>query len=241
LYFNPNVTIREEIKNPTVEVVKAGSTNPSAYFGEAKKSTRTNIPFLKDNTFDYASLISWAGDDYKKYAWIPFLLIVILIITAVSNGAKLTDGVDGLAAGVLSVIFGAYGIIGLIQDQMNIATFSFVIMGALLAFLWFNIPPARFYLGETGILSLTLSLSVIIFLTNTVLEFIIIGLPLVVTAGSSTIQIISRRFFGRKIFKVAPLHHHLESIGWSRERITMRYWIISVFCAVLGIILIILK
>ncbi|MCD5390226.1 MAG: hypothetical protein LR005_02505 [Candidatus Pacebacteria bacterium] len=174
------------------------------------------------------------------YLGVGFILFYMFVVLALFS-SSIIDGIDGLAAGVLSVIFGAYGIIGLIQDQMNIATFSFVIMGALLAFLWFNIPPARFYLGETGILSLTLSLSVIIFLTNTVLEFIIIGLPLVVTAGSSTIQIISRRFFGRKIFKVAPLHHHLESIGWSRERITMRYWIISVFCAVLGIILIILK
>lgn len=169
-----------------------------------------------------------------------FILFYMLVVLALFS-SSIIDGIDGLAAGVLSVIFGAYGIIGIIQGQIHIATFSFVVMGALLAFLWFNIPPARFYLGETGILGLTLSLSVIIFLTNTVLEFIIIGLPLVVTAGSSTIQIISRRFFGKKIFKVAPFHHHLESIGWSRERITMRYWIISVFCAVLGIILIILK
>jgi len=169
-----------------------------------------------------------------------FILFFMFVVLALFSSSVI-DGIDGLAAGVLSVIFGAYGVIGIFQDQFNIATFCFVVMGALLAFLWFNVPPARFYLGETGILALTLSLSVIIFLTNTVAEFIIIGLPLVITAGSSLGQIISRRFFNKKILNVAPLHHHLESIGWSREKITMRYWIISVFCAVIGIILIILK
>ena len=169
-----------------------------------------------------------------------FILFYMFVVLALFSSSVI-DGLDGLAAGVLSVIFGAYGVIGIFQDQLNIATFCFVVMGALLAFLWFNVPPARFYLGETGILALTLSLSVIIFLTNTVVEFIIIGLPLVVTAGSSLGQIIARRFFNRKILNVAPLHHHLESIGWSREKITMRYWIISVFCAVIGIILVMLK
>ncbi len=169
-----------------------------------------------------------------------FILFYMFVVLALFS-SSIIDGLDGLAAGVLSVIFGAYGFIAIVQDQFNIASFSFIVMGALLAFLWFNVPPARFYLGETGILSLTLSLSVIIFLTNTVFEFLIIGFPLVVTAGSSVIQIISRRFFDRKVFNVAPLHHHFESIGWSREKITMRYWILSVLCAVLGIILVVLK
>ncbi len=171
---------------------------------------------------------------------IGFILFYMIVVLALFSSSVI-DGIDGLAAGVLSIIFGTYGFISIFQEQFNIAAFSFVVMGALLAFLWFNIPPARFYLGETGILALTLSLSVIIFLTNTVFEFIIIGLPLVLTSMSSFIQIISRRFFNIKVFKIAPLHHHLESIGWSKERITMRYWVFSVFCAVLGFILIILK
>lgn len=166
-----------------------------------------------------------------------FFMFVVLSLFA----SSVIDGIDGLASGVLSIIFGAYGIIAIHQDQFNIAAFCFVIVGALLAFLWFNIPPARFYLGETGILSLTLSLSVIIFLTNTIVEFIIIGFPLVLTAGSSLLQIISRRFFNIKILRVAPLHHHFESLGWSREKVTMRYWIFSVFSAVIGIIIVILK
>lgn len=168
-----------------------------------------------------------------------FIFFYMLVLLALFSSSVI-DGIDGLAGGVLAVIFSSYGFIGIIQGQYDIAIFSFVVTGALLAFLWFNIPPARFYLGETGILALTLSLSVLIFLTNTVFEFIIIGAPLVITAGSSLMQIISRRFFNKKIFKVAPFHHHLEVLGWSREKITMRYWVFSVICAVSGIILVII-
>jgi phospho-N-acetylmuramoyl-pentapeptide-transferase len=178
--------------------------------------------------------------DFSIYLGAGSILFFMFVVLALFSSSVI-DGLDGLAAGVLSIIFGTYGFIGLFQGQYNIAAFSFIVLGALLAFLWFNVPPARFYLGETGILSLTLSLSVIIFLTNTVVEFIIIGMPLVITAGSSFIQIISRRFFNKKILRIAPLHHHLESIGWSKERITMRYWIFAVFSSILGIILVILK
>jgi phospho-N-acetylmuramoyl-pentapeptide-transferase len=195
------------------------------------------IWFYNKLGFDSISIPFTTTEIYLGAGFILFYMFVVLALFS----SSILDGIDGLSSGVLSVIFSAYGIIAIIQNQINIATFSFVIMGALLAFLWFNIPPARFYMGESGMLALTLSLSVIIFLTNTVFEFIIIGFPLIITAGSSTIQIISRRFFNKKVFKIAPFHHHLESIGWSRERITMRYWIISVFSAVLGIILVILK
>lgn len=171
------------------------------------------------------------------FGFIFFFMFVFLSLFS----SSVIDGVDGLAPGVLSVIFGTYGIISVIQSQYDIAAFCFVVMGALLAFLWFNIPPARFYLGETGILSLTLSLSVIIFLTGTVVEFLVIGFPLVITSASSLIQIISRRFFSKKVFLVAPLHHHFEALGWSRPKITMRYWVFSVLCALLGLILVILK
>jgi len=170
------------------------------------------------------------------FGFIFFVMFVVLALFSTS----ILDGVDGLSAGVLVSIFAAYGFIGLIQSQFDIATFSFVVVGALMAFLWFNIPPARFYMGESGMLSLTLSLAVIIFLTNTVVEFIIIGLPLVVTSASALGQIIARRFFNTKILKVAPLHHHLEIMGWSRAKITMRYWIFSVMCSAAGIILVII-
>ncbi|MCA9353188.1 hypothetical protein KC901_03330 [Patescibacteria group bacterium] len=165
-----------------------------------------------------------------------FIMFVVLALFS----SSVIDGIDGLAGGVLANIFAAYGFIGIIQSQFDIATFSFVVMGALLAFLWFNIPPARFYLGETGMLALTLSLAVIIFLTDTVIEFVIIGLPLVITSASSLAQIIARRLFHKKILSIAPLHHHLEHLGWTRSKITMRYWIFSVMCSALGIILVII-
>lgn len=170
------------------------------------------------------------------YAFIFFVMFVVLALF--SSGV--IDGVDGLASGVFGIIFASYGFIGIIQGQYDIATFCFVVVGALLAFLWFNIPPARFYLGETGVLGLTLSLAVIIFLTNTVFEFILIGMPLIITSASSLGQIISRRFFGKKLLAVAPLHHHLETIGWSREKITMRYWVFSVICSAAGIIIVVI-
>lgn len=168
-----------------------------------------------------------------------FIFFVMFVVLSLFSSAVI-DGVDGLASGVLGVIFASYGFIGIIQGQFDIATFCFVVVGALLAFLWFNVPPARFYLGETGALALTLSLAVIIFLTDTIFEFILIGLPLILTSASSLVQIISRRFFNKKIFKVAPLHHHFEAIGWSRAKITMRYWIISVICSSAGIIIVII-
>ena len=173
---------------------------------------------------------------FLGYGSILFIMFVVLALFS----SSVIDGVDGLAAGVLANIFAAYGFIGLLQLQYDIATFSFVVVGALLAFLWFNIPPARFILGETGILSLTLSLAVIIFLTRTVIPFLVIGLPLVITSASSLIQIISRRFFNKKVFKVSPFHHHLELIGWSRAKITMRYWVFSIMCSAVGIIIVII-
>ena len=167
--------------------------------------------------------------------FIPFFMFTVLALFS----SSVIDGVDGLAAGVIATIFSTYGFIGIIQGQHDIATFSFVVTGALLAFLWFNIPPARFYLAETGTLALTLSLAVIIFLTDTVFEFLIIGLPLVLTAGSSLVQIISRRCFNKRVFRLAPLHHHFEAIGWSRAKITMRYWVFSAMCSAVGLIVVI--
>lgn len=168
-----------------------------------------------------------------------FILFFMFVVLALFSSSVI-DGIDGLAPGVFAIIFSTYGLIGILQSQYDIAAFSFVVTGALLAFLWFNIPPARFYLGETGIISLTLSLAVIIFLTKTVVIFLIIGLPLVITSASSLIQIISRRYFHKKVFLIAPLHHHLEAIGWSRPRITMRYWIFSLMCSALGIVMVII-
>ncbi len=147
------------------------------------------------------------------------------------------DGMDGLSGGVLSTIFTAYAVIAFANNQIDIAALCAVIAGAILAFLWFNIPPARFYMGETGMLGLTITLSVVAFLTNSVLVLPIIAMPLVLITASVIIQVVSFKFFGgRRVFRVAPLHHHFEALGWSREKIVMRYWVISVVFAIIGVI-----
>ena len=167
--------------------------------------------------------------------FIPFFVLIFL--ATFSSGV--IDGIDGLAGGVMAMVFASLSTIAFFQNQIDIAAFSLVVAGAILAFLWFNIPPARFWMGETGMLGLMFSLTIIVFLTDTVLILPIIGFPLVITAASSAIQIISKKIRGPikgKIFRVAPLHHHFEAIGWSREKITMRYWIISTIFAIAGVI-----
>jgi phospho-N-acetylmuramoyl-pentapeptide-transferase len=160
-----------------------------------------------------------------------------VLVTLGTFSSRVIDGIDGLAGGVMATIFTAYSFIAYTQNQLDIAAFAAVITGGILVFLWFNIPPARFYMGETGMLALTVTLAIIAFLTDTVLLLPIIALPLVVTSLSSALQIASKKYFGKKIFRVAPIHHHFEVLGWSRPKITMRYWIISVMCALIGIII----
>ncbi len=166
--------------------------------------------------------------------FIPFLVVVML---GVFSGSVI-DGMDGLSGGVMSVVFTAYSFIAFANNQIDISALCAVIAGGTLAFLWFNIPPARFYMGETGILGLTVTLSVIAFLTDAVLVLPIIAFPLVATSLSVVIQIIGYKYFNKKrVFRVAPLHHHFEALGWSREKIVMRYWVISLVCAISGVII----
>jgi len=168
------------------------------------------------------------------FLFIPFFILVML---AVYSGG-IIDGVDGLAGGVFIVMFSAYGVIAYAQNQYDLAAFSMVIVGSLLVFLWFNIPPARFFLSETGTMGLTTTLTVIAFLTGQVLILPIIALPLVLTTGSVIIQLVSKKFRnGKKVFLVAPLHNHYIAKGWPRSKVTMRYWIFSAICAVFGIVL----
>lgn len=169
--------------------------------------------------------------------FIPFFMIVMLG----TFSGSIIDGIDGLGAGVLTSIFSAYMVIAYVQNQIDLAAFCAVIIGGLLAFLWFNIPPARFYLGETGMLGLTVTIAIVAFLTQQVLVLPIIAFPLVVTSLSSTVQIISKKYFKRKVFKVAPLHHHFEAIGWPSYKVTMRYWVISAICAMIGTLIAIIN
>lgn len=166
--------------------------------------------------------------------FIPFFITIMLAVFSTS----VVDGMDGLAGGIMATIFIAYSVIAYFNNQIDLAAFCAVVGGATLAFLWFNIPPARFYMGETGILALTITLSVVAFLTNSVLFLPIIALPLVATTLSVIIQIIGYKYWNKyRVFKIAPLHHHFEALGWSREKIVMRYWIIGVVAAILGTIL----
>jgi len=178
--------------------------------------------------------IPFDGEMYFGIFIIPFFVIVAL---ATFSGGVI-DGIDGLSGGVFASIFAAYSAIAFANNQIDIAAFSGVITGAILAFLWFNIPPARFYMGETGIMGLSVTLATLAFLTDSVLVLPIVALPLVVTSGSVILQLLSKKFRGgKKIFKVAPIHHHFEAIGWSSYKVTMRFWILSVVFAIIGIIL----
>ncbi|MEI6581177.1 MAG: hypothetical protein WCO07_03340 [bacterium] len=178
--------------------------------------------------------IPFAGEMYLGIFIIPFFILVAL---AIFSGGVI-DGIDGLSGGVLASIFASYSVIAYANNQINLAAFGGVVTGAILAFLWFNIPPARFYMGETGIMGLTITLATLAFLTDSVLILPIVALPLVITSLSVILQLLSKKFRGgKRIFKLAPIHHHFEAIGWPSYKVTMRYWIFSIIFAIIGIIL----
>lgn len=192
------------------------------------------ISFWFYDKLEFTSIHLPFNGELELGVWfIPFFVLVMLAVFSTS----VIDGMDGLSGGVMGTIFTAYAVIAFAHNQIDIAALCAVIAGGILAFLWFNVPPARFYMGETGMLGLTVTLSVIAFLTNSVLLLLVIALPLVITSLSVIIQIFSYKYFNkRRVFKVAPLHHHFEAIGWSREKVVMRYWIISVVFAIVGVI-----
>lgn len=166
-----------------------------------------------------------------------FILFFVLVMIATYSGGVI-DGLDGLSGGVFGIIFSSYGLIAFLQNQIDLAAFCFVLVGGLLAFLWFNIPPARFYMSETGTMALTITLVVVAFLTKQVLILPIIAFPLVVSSASSSIQLLSKRFRnGQKVFLVAPLHHHFQALGWPAAKVVMRYWVAGIICASIGIII----
>ena len=199
----------------------------------------TSISFLIGWWFFYKLGISsihipFAGEINLGVFIIP--LFVIVALATFSGGV--IDGIDGLSGGVLASIFAAYSAIAFANNQIDLAAFSGALTGAILAFLWFNIPPARFYMGETGIMGLTITLATIAFLTDSVLVLPIVALPLVITSGSVILQTLSKKFRkGKRIFRLAPIHHHFESMGWPSYKVTMRFWILSVVFAIVGIIL----
>lgn len=171
-----------------------------------------------------------------------FILLFVLVALFIYAGGVI-DGIDGLSGGVFATIFAAYGGIAFYQQQIDLAAFCAAVAGSILAFLWFNIPPARFYMSETGSMGLTITLTVIAFMTDKLgegyglLVLPIIAFPLVATVLSNVLQVLSKKIRGKKLFRIAPLHHHFEAIGWPAYKVTMRYWIVSVICAVFGITL----
>jgi phospho-N-acetylmuramoyl-pentapeptide-transferase len=171
--------------------------------------------------------------------FIPFFVLVGIAVYA----GGVIDGIDGLSGGVFAIMFGSYGMIAFSQAQYDLAAFCGTMVGALLAFLWFNIPPARFYMTETGIMGLTLALTITAFMTDSLADgkgvavLPLIAFPLVVTVGSDIIQVLSKRFRGKKVFRIAPLHHHFEAIGWPSYKVTMRYWVLSFVTAFIGVII----
>ena len=172
--------------------------------------------------------------DFTLGWWYAALFTLVVVATAFA--VDVTDGLDGLSGGLLAIAFGAYALIALLQGQLAIAVFCGTIVGALLAFLWFNIYPARFFMGDTGVIALGSTLAVIAFLTNQVAALPIIGSVFFIEAASSVGQIISKRILQRKILLSAPLHHHFQAKGWPEPKIVMRFWVIGAVMAVMGVV-----
>ncbi|MBR0468026.1 phospho-N-acetylmuramoyl-pentapeptide-transferase [Candidatus Saccharibacteria bacterium] len=178
-------------------------------------------------------LVPFVGDFTIGGVWV--MLIFAFAVVATSNAVNITDGLDGLSGGLAMMAYGAYGVIALFQGNILLFGFCLTVVGWLLSYIWFNVPPARFMMGDTGSFALGAGLGVVSMMTNSFLLLPIIGLPFVVETSSSLIQLVSKKFFHKKVFISAPLHHHLEAKGWGEAKIVMRFWIIAGVCAILGV------
>lgn len=178
--------------------------------------------------------IPFVGDIALGWLIVPLFMFAVI---ATGNAVNISDGLDGLAGGLLAISFGTFGVIALLQGHILLSGFCFTAVGALLSYLWFNIYPARFFMGDVGSFAFGTSLGVVAMLTNTLFLLPIIGIIFVIEAGSSLIQIVSKRLFHRKIFLSAPIHHHLEATGWPETKVTMRFWVISCVAAFAGVLL----
>lgn len=179
------------------------------------------------------------ADLQLQIGWLIIPLFVLVVVST-ANAVNISDGLDGLAGGLTATAFGVYAIIAGLEGNFGIAGFCLTIVGALLSYTWFNIHPARFFMGDVGSFALGTALGVVAMLTNTVLLLPIIGLVFVAEAGSSLLQILSKRLRGKKIFKIAPIHHHFEASGWPETKVTMRFWILGQVAGVVGLIIFLL-
>lgn len=190
------------------------------FFDRVAGSSVLHVPFIGELS------LGW---------WI--IPLFTLAVVATSNAVNISDGLDGLAGGLLTISFGVFGIISLLQGQVFLAGFCFTAVGALLSYLWFNIYPARFFMGDVGSFAFGTSLGVVAMLTNTLFLLPIIGVIFVIEAGSSLIQVTSKKLFHRKVFLSAPIHHHLEAKGWPETKVTMRFWVIACVSGFIGILI----
>lgn len=255
MYFHPDITIREKQKNQIVdqqpEIMMVSS------YGEPHKSTKTTIPFFKKNEFDYASLITWIDPSLAKYAWLIFIPIVIFIVTAVSNGANLTDGLDGLAAGTSAIAVLALAIFAwvsgniIFSDYLNVmnipysgemAIFITALAGALIGFLWYNVYPAQVFMGDTGSLTIGGIIAVLaIAVRKELLIPVLCGVFLVenlsVVLQVSWFKLTKKKTgVGKRVFLMAPLHHHYQKLGFHESKIVVRFWIVGIMLAVMTIV-----
>lgn len=257
LYFNPAVTVRTDTGK--TDVFKTVTTNSTVVLPAPveEKSTATTIPFVKNNEFDYAELLAWTGEGYEKWAWLIFIPVVIFIITAVSNGANLTDGIDGLAAGTSAVsvlalgiftfvsgniIFSNYLNIMYIPNSGEMTVFISAFVGALIGFLWYNSYPASVFMGDTGSLTIGGIIAVLaIAVRKELLIPLLCGIFLVenfsVVLQVSYFKFTKKRFGeGRRIFLMSPLHHHYQKKGYHESKIVTRFWIVAIMLAILSIV-----
>ncbi len=252
LYFHPEVTMKEGdtsiiTEQYTVEVVK----------GAEVKSTKTTVPFFKNNELDYSTLISWFGENAKEYAWLIFIPIIILIVTAVSNGANLTDGIDGLAAGSSAIIVFTLGIFALVSGNIifsnyldimyipgsgELVVFITAFVGSLIGFLWYNAYPAQVFMGDTGSLTIGGVIAVIAIIVRK--ELLIPVLCGIFFAESLSVMLQVGYFKytkkklgeGKRIFLMAPIHHHYQKKGYHESKIVTRFWIIGILLAIVSIV-----
>mgnify|MGYP001046683735 CR=1 FL=1 len=250
IYFHDGITIKEEIRGDLIP-------NQEVVFGEEVKSLKTTIPFVKNNEFDYSRLVSWMGDSAASYAWIAFVLIVIFIVTAVSNGANMTDGLDGLATGTSAIIGATLGILAYVSgnvffaDYLNImylpnsgelVIYMASFVGACVGFLWYNSFPAQVFMGDTGSLALGGIIAVFaIAIRKELLIPVLCGIFLVenlsVMMQVSYFKYTKKKFGeGKRIFKMAPLHHHYQKLGMHESKIVTRFWIVGVMLAIITIV-----
>ena len=254
LYFNDNVTIKEQLPIAQQIVQQDGKRQ---VFGEAHKSTKTTVPFFKNNELDYSSVLSFLGEGHEKYGWIVFIFITIFIIAAFSNGANLTDGIDGLATGssaiivvVLglfawvsgNIIFSDYLDVMYIPNSGEMTVYILAFAGALIGFLWYNTYPAQVFMGDTGSLTIGGIIAVIaISIRKELLLPILTGI-FVIENLSVILQVsyfkYTRKKYGegRRIFKMSPLHHHYQKSGYHESKIVVRFWIVGILLAVFTIV-----